>query len=736
MDTNMDDVKRILDAVRDAMVASLSSLVHEALSDANMAIANEPAGKRSRNLNLMGERDAILQRFAVNIRVNFDELTGVVPKSVNVLDYGSLSLVEEDDLEAIIAMEGMISHARNCDISEYLSFTTRLDTMFYGTRIDESNNPMDPEQIGEAFKESVRPLDMTALESLITFRKFNRSVFHNLEKVLMEANTLLIDNGVLPDLDMAARSRSEQINKRSARPQKVDPTDRAFSTAAAGSVASQSGEQQLLSVMQKLLHSIPEQGSGGQLTGAQVAAAGIPAKGMQPGMMVGKQRLEVIANEQLFSLLNKLQSPDKPASAGEGVQATSEPQNLTESVGQLLENESSADTLRAIDSNSSDIINLVTFLYEEIWNDKTVPIAIKELVGRTQITVLKIALKDPAFFDSQEHPARALLNEIANAGISWSASEKLEKNPVYEKMQALVATVVREYKGDLSIIETLLADFIAFKDAHELSHKASEKQLSSEEERKNRLSEVEQYAAHKIAERILDPGIDAFVKEFLQTYFHKFVVQVVLREGPGGISWRPVMNTIDVLLWTVSADKQEGDLKRFVKVNPRLLLNLGKALEVAGVEKAEADEALSKLRHVQEACFKNPVTSGEGGQEDTSSEAADTEAAQTAKPVRKNLPPDDEHLLEVSNYPIGIWLEFEVEGGQNIRCTLAAKIDTIEKYVFVNGQGVKVIAKSKMSLARELKAGTIKVICEAPLVDRAMESVIARLRDARTESAA
>ena len=74
-----------------------------------------------------------------------------------------------------------------------------------------------------------------------------------------------------------------------------------------------------------------------------------------------------------------------------------------------------------------------------------------------------------------------------------------------------------------------------------------------------------------------------------------------------------------------------------------------------------------------------------------------------------------------------------MQGGHTIRCTLAAKIDTIEKYVFVNAQGVKVVEKSKIALARELKAGSVKVICGAPLVDRAMESVMARLRSTRRE---
>lgn len=733
----MDNVKEILNTVRDAMAASLSELVSEALSDANMAIANEPASKRSPDLNMMNERDAVLERFVVNMRAYFDGLTGVVAKEVNILDYGSLSLVEEDDLEAIIAMEGMISHARNCDISEYLCFATRLDTLFYGTRIDESNNPMDPEQIGEAFKEALRPLSMTATELLTTYRKFNRSVFHNLEEVLTEGNAILIDNKILPDLDMATRSRAEQQNKRSARPQKIDPTDRAFATDASG--AAVAGQQQLLSIMQKLMHSIPDaentvQGQGVALV--QASANVVNSGAGQAGVMIGDQKLEVVANDQLLALVNKLQPALGPETAGGEDAASSAPQNLSKSVRNLLQQESSADTLRAIDSQSSDIINLVTFLYEEIWNDKTVPIPIKELVGRTQITILKIALNDPGFFDSADHPARIFLNELASAGISWTGSNKLDQDPVYGKMQDLVTSLVRDFVDDISVVENLLQDFLSFKDDFSRSHKEKEQQLLDEDERKNRLDEVEQYALAKIEERILDKGIDSFAKNFLQTYFHKFVVQVVLREGPGGISWRPVMNTIDVLLWTVSTEKQEGDLQRFVKVNPRLLLNLGKALEVAGVEKEEAEETLGKLRRAQEACFKKPL----GASEEAAQESNPNLQSQASQPSdvapQENLPSDDEHLQEVSKYPIGIWLEFQTQAEQSIRCTLAAKIDTIEKYVFVNGQGVKVIEKSKMGLARELKAGTVKVICEAPLIDRAMESVIAKLRDAKSEPAA
>ena len=747
----MEEVRELVSEIKAAMLAALSTLVLKGLDEAIVVMNNQvslnPDGQK-----IQKDKESVVERFRKQAGDNFDELVGGAEKEVNVLDYGSLSLVEEDDLEAIIAMEGMIAHARNCDIQEYLSFNTRIDTLFFGTRIDESNNPMDPEQIGDAFKEAIRPVGLSAAGLLMAYRYFNSSVFHELEAVLLEANEILIDKNILPDLDIAARDKKIQKNKRSLPREKIDPTERAFSSPSQADQAGPSA-QQMFSVIQNLMHGMSQQaaaGNGPTNAAAQMAVAtgvnpsvsasqavnpGMMSMGLQQGMMIGNQRVELLANEQLVKLLGEIQQnfdeqrgeQKSEKDSKEGGAASSTPINLGKSIGDLLQNKSDEETLRALDSQSSDVINLVTLLFEAIWEDETVPIPVKELIGRTQITILRIALNDSGFFDRNDHPARILINELATAGISWTEFDKLESDPMYRKMQSIIGDLLKNYDNDLELIEGLNHEFIMFKRNQMLEMQETEQRLSDADERQNRIDEVKEYALLKIAERILDEEIQAFVREFLQIHFHKFVVQVVLREGPGGISWKPIMNTIDVLLWTVHRSKQQGDMDRFVKVNPRLLVNLRKALEIAGYEKSETDSLIGELQEVQNSTF-----SKSGDSEESLKSSMDKDAGTDERVLVEPVPPlpeDDEHLQEVSSYPIGIWLEFQTEGDQTVRCTLAAKIDTIDKYVFVNRQGVKVIENSKMGLARELKAGTVKVISESPLIERAMETVIGKLRN-------
>ncbi|MEX2468606.1 MAG: DUF1631 family protein, partial [Pseudohongiellaceae bacterium] len=562
------------------------------------------------------------------------------------------------------------------------------------------------------------------------YRQFNSKVFHGLEAVLARGNALLVENGVMPKLDMAARSKKEIINRRSQRRERADPNDRAFAVnqGGGGGGAVQSALQ--FSVIQQLLHAQHGGAQGGGAPGAMQGGGGgvVSAAGLQPGMMIGGRRVEMVGSDALLQLLDREELNTQVDSALQEGRAL----DLGSSIGNVLESTTGGKQLRAVDSASADAITLVTLLFEMIWEDDTVPGPIKGLIGRTQMVVLKIALKNPGFFEDPGHPARRLLNEIAACGISWTDAAKLEDDPVYQKLRTLVTELLQKFDGEEAMIESMLEKFLAFKEERARSEEDTLASLKGSELRRERLDEVKVYALHKIKERILEQNTPAFVREFLEQYFHSFLVELILREGPGGNSWKPVMNTIDVLLWTVQPSKEADDRERFERVNPRLMINLDKSLQVAGVERPEAATLLERLKEIQEKSFarEEPVDG------ESSESPADFEewmaAAEPGEDTDTALPEADEHLREVSRYPLGIWVEFAVDARHSVRCTLAARIKSIDKFVFVNGQGVKVVERSRMRLARELKAGTLKVISNNPLIDRAMESVFSRLRQQNT----
>src|SRR5690606_24689363 len=92
------------------------------------------------------------------------------------------------------------------------------------------------------------------------------------------------------------------------------------------------------------------------------------------------------------------------------------------------------------------------------------------------------------------------------------------------------------------------------------------------------------------------------------------------------------------------------------------------------------------------------------------------------------LPDDDETLAKVDSLRVGSWVEILEDEEHKLRCKLAAIIKPTGKFIFVNRTGMKVLEKTRMGLAVEFRRGAIRLLDDALLFDRALESVIGNLR--------
>ena len=62
------------------------------------------------------------------------------------------------------------------------------------------------------------------------------------------------------------------------------------------------------------------------------------------------------------------------------------------------------------------------------------------------------------------------------------------------------------------------------------------------------------------------------------------------------------------------------------------------------------------------------------------------------------------------------------------RSVTQASVKPSGKFIFVNRTGMKVLEKTRMGLAVEFRRGAIRLLDDALLFDRALESVIGNLR--------
>ena len=446
-------VSQIVEKIQKASITSLSALVQQALTDVERQIVDQIGGF----LALSDQSDDVLMLFITHMNYHFDELLDKeIIKEEAVFDFETLSLVQEEELEVMVALEGMVNYSRNQHLAHFISFNARLNSLFPRKRIDETSNPLDPDQIAKSFQEALRPVGLDAQNSLAVYRAFNKSVLRNLDQILRQANKLLIENGVIPNLGMESSKKEKQVGVRARRRRETMST---FGTVEEEEFDGDVERPELFSMMQNLMRgdspssggivgsgpSVPIAAQTGrievpeghvvvpadQVQQYMIPTALLHADGqtgdssksvMQPFQPSADQQVQMVDQAKLMQILSDIQqSLDTKASKGSAIATAMQEVDridISESLGEML-GEVKEGVVNAIDRQSSDVINLVTLLYEAIWQDDSVPIPIKELIGRTQITIIKVALTDNTFFNRENHPARAILNEFAAAGPKW-----------------------------------------------------------------------------------------------------------------------------------------------------------------------------------------------------------------------------------------------------------------------------------------------------------------------------
>jgi hypothetical protein len=125
-----------------------------------------------------------------------------------------------------------------------------------------------------------------------------------------------------------------------------------------------------------------------------------------------------------------------------------------------------------LDSEDADTIDLVGMLFDQIAQGRAGarqhPVDIDAVARATDAR----CLERQGFFSQRSHPARELLNAIAETGIHWIDDSESEPDPaLLHKLHTVVERLNSEFDGDLSLIEHMLGDLSQH--MHKLARTAS-----------------------------------------------------------------------------------------------------------------------------------------------------------------------------------------------------------------------------------------------------------------------
>ncbi|HNP01656.1 MAG TPA: DUF1631 domain-containing protein [Agitococcus sp.] len=729
------------------------------------------------------ERAQIEMDFSKALTMSFVQLPNIKPPiesgkkapSLSGFDFDSLSLVDSEDMEITVTVDSMVARTRLDYANLYSLLRQRFLHIAPSYNLIEKNFPLDTGALAQHFQNSIKHLVLEVSQKVLILRVFQQEFLSQLWPILEEANQYLVKAGILPELKStfsnAAKkesdydevmARKEQEEKERAEkgdePEKKLDTEDIFtflkdvhkignSGPSANELpipAAANGEV----ITGATYHGGEYVGGGGVgLLPASAVGGSVAAVPLVPQNIAETAKVQALATEQLVGLLSKLQENQPKAKLVEDDSSPTVADVRSGIRNNLKSDEKKVEAVRQADE---DVINLVSMLFDFILDDDDLPTAMKALLGRLQIPLLKVAIIDKSFFNAEKHKARQLLNLLAKAGIGWN-----QKDPggdaLYAKIEEVVFRILNEFISDLSIFDDLLKEFSDFYEQQQKRTESIDKRTREAEEGRARADMARAMVQQTLNRRLTGRQLPLVVVKLLQEGWKHVLYINCLKEGTESEPWKQAVKVVDAVVWSVIPQPGAEWIARLKNVSPKLMNSLRKGLAAVNYDALATEALLKELADVHhelmgghamptvtvldpEAAKTEAPSQGTISAEQIANNSQANQATAVVLPsdslqpaLAETLPSDNEHLQKVNQLNVGSWVEF-IQTDRRDRHKLVARIRSVDKLIFANRRGIKVAEMSAMKLAVDMSQGRARIIEEAQVLDKALESVIGNLR--------
>ena len=641
------------------------------------------------------------------------------------MDADRLELVQNEAYEESLLVTNMVSRVKARCAQSLFALDQRLALLNNGKKIGEDSNPFGPQAIAQAFREALEPTPFPLRIKTILYMLFDQHVMQGLETLYDALNKRLIEAGVLPNLKYTAQrapspARSATVNGQPA------PAARSEQHAPAAPLPPPPADLgapppldpgALFSGLAALLEEHRPRNLDTPLLGGTPSIASYAPRGAT----------RTYSAAELLEALNRLQQQ----SAHELAARLQQPQRvdgLKADLQQQLETHSSLPGQQKLSDQEADVIDLVGMLFDFILDDDNLPDSCKTALSHLHTPYLKVALQDKALFTQHHHPARRLLNTMAQAGVLYGGEG--EERGLLSKMQWVVERIIHGFIGDLQLFDSLLDEFNEY--VATLRHKVELRERRAVEAAKGRdkLLSARQQAVDAIAKVLAGREPPSIIRNFLEQTWSDVLVFVLLRHGDRGEEWRRSREVAEQLAWSGTPLDANGR-ERLQGLRVALLEDLRKGLELLG---GYHEDGIRRLLQDLVACQhavqgKQPQLAAQINPDLPKSPLSEMlgEDAGLLAPARPSgLSPRAQLLVkELESLEFNTWFEF-VEEGQGRKLKLSWYSPTTRNYMFVDHSGQRVAIKPITLLASEMEQGLARIIApehNAPLVDRALGAI-------------
>ena len=248
-------------------------------------------------------------------------------------------------------------------------------------------------------------------------------------------------------------------------------------------------------------------------------------------------------------------------------------------------------------------IEIVAMMFQSILTEDRLPAAMRVWFARLQMPVLRVAVSEPDFFATIDHPARRLIDRMGACVMGLDSASRHIGDALEKEIKRVVQVVEAYPDTGRRVFQTVGVEFERFLEHFfKNENEASRRGVSLAQQVEQRETLAIQYTI-ELRRMLNEVPVQEGVRQFLFQVWADVLATFAVRYGGQSVETKAMKRAAADLIWSASAKVTREERAEVIRRLPPLLKRLREGMASANMNTERQDERINALNNALAAAF-------------------------------------------------------------------------------------------------------------------------------------
>jgi Protein of unknown function (DUF1631) len=252
------------------------------------------------------------------------------------------------------------------------------------------------------------------------------------------------------------------------------------------------------------------------------------------------------------------------------------------------------NTLKKAASTTAEkaTIEIVALMFQSILAEDRIPAVVRVWFARLQMPVLRLALSEPEFFGSLQHPARRLIDRMGSCVLGFEADVS---SAALETEIKRVVQVIEQYpETGRRVFQLVYDEFQKFLSKFLTEGTSTQRVVSVAQQVEQKETAAIQYII-ELRKMFGDMPVRDEIREFIFKVWAEVLAVATVKQGAQHADTINLKQVAADLVWAAGAKPNRADRAKVIQDLPQLLKRMRSGMALLGFDAARQDEHIKVI---------------------------------------------------------------------------------------------------------------------------------------------